>query len=56
MYQAGMCRLLYNVVMGHTFGADAQYRLENIRLNRALEQGHLNMEKVANVGIHHSGL
>jgi hypothetical protein len=56
MYQAGMCGSLHNSFMSRTVGADSKYRLENIRLNRALEQSHLNTEKAANVGIHYYGL
>lgn len=56
MHQAGMCGLLYSSLVSHIVGTDSKYRLENIRLNRALERSHLNMEKAANVGIHYSGL
>ena len=56
MHQAGMCRLLHSVLVGHTFGIDTNYRLENLRLNQALERSRLNMEKAANVKIHYSGL
>ena len=56
MYQTGMYGLLHSSLVSYTVGPDSKYRLENIRLNRAFEQSHLNMEKAANVRIHYFGL